>query len=189
MKKKNVKKKTLLASVTQAWINPQCGCVKYRRSGLAVVAPWLLGRLKFCEDTPRWPLAHKSEVSGLQWRDGWPEIWFGFARRLGAFGNSFLIFLPFFSFFSFLLPFEGRRKNRGSNYVDPVCGDPPGVGLRRDWKHTLLPTPTRGHYMYLYLYVTYVTHDSSLLRGQGGISHSKSLKLTNLEETFPISAL
>lgn len=52
-----------------------------------------------------------------------------------------------------------------------VSFSPRGIGIENI---LFCPTPrVDEHYMYLYLYITYVTYESSLLRGPGGDSYSK----------------
>ena len=118
-KEKYLKKKTLVASVTQAWIDPQCGCVKYRRRRFCWCGALVTWASEILRRYP--PLASCPQKRGqrVAVRDGWSEIWFGFAWRLGAFGNSLFFLSSFFPSFY-----------------------PPGVDLWRDWKH---PSSTHPH--------------------------------------------
>lgn len=64
--KKKILKKNSIGVGHPSVNRPAVRVCKVQTERFGCCGAWLLGRLKFCEDTPRWPLAHKSEVSGLQ---------------------------------------------------------------------------------------------------------------------------
>lgn len=108
--KKILKKKTPLASVTQAWIDPQCGCVKYRRSGLAVVAPGYLGVWNSAKIPPAGLLPTKARSAGCS--EGMDGRKSGSVLRgvWGRLATLFYFFLPFFPFFSFFSLSRGEER-------------------------------------------------------------------------------
>lgn len=108
----------------------------------------------------------------------------------GVWGRLAILFIfvfLFFPFFPFFSPSRGEEKLRIKLNWSSMRR-PAGGGFAEGLK--TYSSATRGWALHVLVLVGNIRYVRFLPPSRsGGISHSKSLKLTNLEETFPIIAL